>query len=358
MAISPFNEHVRSLRAVVEAALAEELTKVVWPESLKTAVEYSLMAGGKRLRPILVLMANEVCGGKQADAMPAACAVEMIHTYSLIHDDLPAMDDDDFRRGRPASHKVFGEALAILAGDCLLTLAFETITSPITNSGREFSGQIAEQVRILAAAAGGSGMVGGQVLDLEAERGAFLRSDRGVSPLQNEEKSGYNAGNSAVQEGPLVEGARHNPENSRASISGSRENTSNPLAESSVVELSQIHKMKTGALIAGALELGAATTAVDLDSRSRLRDFGHRIGLTFQITDDLLDVTGDETRLGKKPGRDADLGKLTYPGLLGIENSRKKAEQLVQEACAAVAPFGDRGKWLKELARFILERDH
>ena len=358
MAISPFNEHVRSLRAVVEAALAEELTKVSWPGSLKTAVEYSLMAGGKRLRPILVLMANAVCGGKQADAIPAACAVEMIHTYSLIHDDLPAMDDDDFRRGRPASHKVFGEALAILAGDCLLTLAFETITSPITNSGREFSRQIAEQVRILAAAAGGAGMVGGQVLDLEAERGACLRSDRGVSQLQNEEKPGYHAESSAVLDRAFFSGTRHDPESSRASISGSRENTSNPMAESCVVELSQIHKMKTGALIAGALELGAATTAVDLDSRCRLRDFGHRIGLAFQITDDLLDVTGDETRLGKKPGRDADLGKLTYPGLLGIENSRNKAEQLVQEACAAVAAFGDRGKWLKELARFILERDH
>ena len=358
MANSPFNEYVRSLRAVVEAALAEELTKVSWPESLKAAVEYSLMAGGKRLRPILVLMANEVCGGAQADAIPAACAVEMIHTYSLIHDDLPAMDDDDFRRGRPASHKVFGEALAILAGDCLLTLAFETITSPITSSGREIGRQIAEQAGILAAAAGGSGMVGGQVLDLEAERGAFLRSDRGVSPLPNEDKQGYHAGNSAVQESAVLAGISDDQDRSRASVSGSRQNTSNPIAESSVVELSQIHKMKTGALIAGALELGAATTAVDQDSRSRLREFGHRIGLAFQITDDLLDVTGDQSRLGKKPGRDADLGKLTYPGLLGIENSRHKAEQLVQEACAAVAAFGDRGKWLKELAQFILERDH
>ncbi|MCA9012375.1 MAG: polyprenyl synthetase family protein [Planctomycetaceae bacterium] len=358
MANSPFNEHMRSLRAVVEAALAEELAKVVWPGSLKTAVEYSLMAGGKRLRPVLVLMANEVCGGKQADAIPAACAVEMIHTYSLIHDDLPAMDDDDFRRGRPTSHRVFGEALAILAGDCLLTLAFETITSPITNSGGEFSRQIAEQVRLLAAAAGGSGMVGGQVLDLEAERGTFLTSDKVRSQRPDEEKSGYRAGNSAVQEEAILKGGGHDPKDSTASISRSSENTSNPMAESCVVELSQIHKMKTGALIAGALELGAATTAVDQDSRSRLRDFGHRIGLAFQITDDLLDVTGDETRLGKKPGRDADLGKLTYPGLLGIANSRNKAEQLVQEACAAVATFGDRGKWLKELARFILERDH
>lgn len=357
MANSPFNEYVRSLRAAVEAALVEELTKVNWPESLKAAVEYSLMAGGKRLRPILVLMANEVCGGTQAEAIPAACAVEMIHTYSLIHDDLPAMDDDDFRRGRPASHKVFGEALAILAGDCLLTLAFETITSQVTNPGQEISRRISEQVRILAAAAGGSGMVGGQVLDLEAERGIFLNSARALQQ-QSEEKPGYYAGNSAVPDAALSAGVGHDQDSPLSSISHSRQNTSNPMAESGVVELGRIHTMKTGALIAGALEIGAATTAVDKDSRSRLREFGHRIGLAFQITDDLLDVTGDEARLGKKPGRDADLGKLTYPGLLGIENSRSKAEQLVQEACAAVASFGDRGKWLKELARFILERDH
>ena len=135
MTHSVFKDHLHELRTVIEAALAEELSRVNWPDSLKSAVEYSLMAGGKRLRPVLVLLANEVCGGRQEDAIPAACAIEMIHTYSLIHDDLPSMDDDDFRRGRLTSHKVFGEALAILAGDCLLTLAFETIASPATGSG-------------------------------------------------------------------------------------------------------------------------------------------------------------------------------------------------------------------------------
>lgn len=353
-----FKDHLSELRTLIEAALMHELANVSWPASLKSAVEYSLMAGGKRLRPVLVLLANDVCGGKQEDAIPAACAIEMIHTYSLIHDDLPSMDDDDYRRGHLTSHKVFGEALAILAGDCLLTLAFEIIASATNASGSVSGQQLAEQTRILASAAGGSGMVGGQVLDLEAERGAFVIAENAALQPENTGKYGCSPETTAVQKGVNSADSAGVQGQTSASKSDSGQNDSNRTTETRVVELSRIHKMKTGALIAGALELGAATAAADQDSRNRLRHYGHCIGLAFQIADDLLDVTGDQTRLGKKPGRDADLGKLTYPGLLGIESSRAKAEQLVQEACDAIAVFGDRGRWLRELARFIVERDH
>ena len=358
MTSSDFKLHLHQLRTVIEAALVSELSRASWPASLKSAVEYSVMAGGKRLRPMLVLLANEVCGGSQEDAIPAACAIEMIHTYSLIHDDLPSMDDDDFRRGRLTSHKVFGEALAILAGDSLLTLAFETIASAGTSSGSVSGQQLAEQMRILASAAGGSGMVGGQVLDLEAERGPFVNVENSEIQVKNAGKHSCDAGATAVRKDASFAGFPDVPVVKSSSISDSAENVSNQSAETRVVELSQIHRMKTGSLIAGALELGAATTSANQENRKRLHCYGHCIGLAFQITDDLLDVTGDQSKLGKKLGRDAVLGKLTYPGLLGIETSRAKAEQLVQEACEAVAVFGDRSRWLKELARFIVERDH
>ena len=353
-----FKTHLRELRTLVDAALADELAKTNWPANLKSAVEYSLMASGKRLRPVLVLLANEVCGGQQKDAIPAACAIEMIHTYSLIHDDLPSMDDDDYRRGRPTSHKVFGEALAILAGDCLLTMAFETIAAAANSSSIANSRQISEQIRILASAAGGAGMVGGQVLDLEAERGAFVAANRPVAMPENLKNHSCEQDSSAVVQ--EVNSADSATTQSVPSSTNSKtvQNVSNQTAETRVVELSQIHKMKTGALIAGALELGAASADANEHSRKQLRHYGHCIGLAFQIADDLLDVAGDQSKLGKKPGRDADLGKLTYPGLLGIENSRAKAEQLVQEACEAVVVFGDRSRWLTELARFIVERDH
>lgn len=315
MAENPFRSHLSSLQAMIENSLRGILAGVKWPQALKNAVEYSLLAGGKRLRPALVLLANDVCGGDSENAIPAACAVEMVHTYSLIHDDLPCMDDDDFRRGRPTSHKVFGEALAVLAGDCLLTLAFETIASVSVNPAG-----MSELVRLLALAGGGGGMVGGQVLDLEAERGAF-------------------PGMPGVSEDSV----------------GIRSNQS---VEKGVEQLIRIHRMKTGALIAGALEIGAVTAGADGHSRDCLRLYGHCVGLAFQIADDLLDVTGESSRMGKTPGRDADLGKLTYPGLLGVDDSRRRAEQLVNEACDSLSIFGDRGVWLKELAGFIVKRDH
>ena len=353
MTKTTFQGHLDDLRSIVEPALRSSLSRADWPNSLRAAVEYSLMAGGKRLRPVLVLLANEVCGGSVEAAIPAAVAIEMIHTYSLIHDDLPAMDDDDFRRGRPTSHKVFGEALAVLAGDCLLTSAFETITSaPLPPQ------QIAELVRILASAAGGGGMVGGQVLDLEAERGTFLTEKNSTTLSELLANTSCETSKTAVAG---LADSTEGSEQTRPFDSPNRDfitNESNQLAKTRVEELTTIHKMKTGALIAGALELGAVCAQANSNSRNQLRKYGHCIGLAFQIADDLLDVTGEQTKLGKKPGRDVDLGKLTYPGLLGINESRQKAEQLVQEASRAVEVFGDRSVWLKDLARFIVERDH
>jgi geranylgeranyl diphosphate synthase type II len=339
MSNSAFHSHIAELRAVVEAALASELGRVQWPESLATAVEYSLMAGGKRLRPILVLLGNEICGGSQEGAIPAACAIEMIHTYSLVHDDLPAMDDDDFRRGRPTCHRVFGEALAILAGDSLLTQAFVTLASSSLDSGR-----IAKLTQVLASAAGGCGMVGGQVLDLEAERGEFLKStpacDMVVSKsVRTAKRAGMAELASQLTTDFPKNGFNHTP-------------------SSDVESLKRIHRMKTGALIVSALELGAVSASAGSPERDALRQYGHCIGLAFQIADDLLDVTGDPARIGKTPGRDVHLGKLTYPGLLGIEQSRVHANDLVSKACQSLECFGEKAVWLSQLARYIVERDH
>ncbi|APZ95435.1 polyprenyl synthetase family protein [Fuerstiella marisgermanici] len=332
-----FEKHYSALKARVESALSESIASRDWPVALKNAVEYSLMAGGKRLRPVLVMMAAEICDGEIEDAIPAACALEMIHTYSLIHDDLPSMDDDDLRRGRPTSHRVFGEALAILAGDALLTLAFETLATAPTAAT-----VTATSLQILATAAGGSGMVGGQILDLEAERGEFPSGIQESSGIPRQK----NASNSSDSAGALASGEADSP------IAASE---TPPIH---VEQLIQIHRMKTGALITAALELGAVTSQASTDRRNQLRHFGQCVGLAFQIADDLLDVTGSDERLGKVTGRDNELGKLTYPFLIGIEASRNKAQQLVDEACHALAGFDDRADCLRHLARFIVERDH
>jgi len=345
MSSDSFQQHLKSLQQQIEVALRRSLNGREWPEPLERAVEYSLMAGGKRLRPVLVLLASDLCGGSPEAALAPACAIEMIHTYSLIHDDLPAMDNDDYRRGRLTSHKVFGEALAILAGDALLTLAFEVLGE--STSSAEVR---AELMCVLARAAGGAGMVGGQVLDLEAERGRFpgLESrSGGAGGLENSFPSGISGTDTSKE--------------SAQNLPGFVEKTVNaiPATEDSGVEhLNRIHRMKTGALIAAALELGAVVAGATSQQRLKLRNYGLCIGLAFQIADDLLDVTGDAQRLGKTPGRDVDLGKLTYPALLGIETSRRQAEMLVQEACDSVSDFGLRSGRLQELARFIVERDH
>jgi geranylgeranyl diphosphate synthase type II len=263
------------------------------PPRLAEAIRYSLLGGGKRLRPLLTLMAAEACGYDYQQALPAACAIEMVHTYSLIHDDLPAMDDDDLRRGRPTCHKVYGEAMAILAGDALLTLAFEVIskhTKPPATAARCCAA--------LAEAAGACGMVGGQVDDLAAEQ-----SGGGLETLES------------------------------------------------------IHARKTGALLLASLRLGALCADAEAGPTRALEEYGRRLGLAFQITDDLLDVQGDEAALGKRVQKDSGRQKLTFPALLGVEESRQRAERLIDEACAALSPLGHRATSLEQIARYVVERN-
>ena len=284
----------------IEEALVEALpSDPDTPPDLLEAMRYSLMAGGKRLRPILVLLAAEACGADPRDAMPAACAVEMVHTYSLIHDDLPAMDDDDLRRGQPTSHVAFGEAMAILAGDALLTRAFEILAADLPDPV-----VAAECCRVLASAGGSDGMVGGQVADLAAT------------------------------------------------------NTSPESVDDPLQILGAIHRRKTGRLLAASLELGAVVAGAEKQVRESLLDYGQQVGLAFQVADDLLDVEGDINRTGKTSGRDAHLGKWTYPALAGNDTSRRLARNCIASACAAVEPLGEAGEPLKVLAEFVIERDH
>jgi geranylgeranyl diphosphate synthase type II len=263
------------------------------PENLREAVRYSLLAPGKRLRPTLVLLAAEACGGSIEAALPAACAVEMIHAYSLVHDDLPAMDDDDLRRGQPTCHKRFGEAMAILAGDALLTMAFGVLAGQI-----EPPEVAAACGAALAQAAGPCGMVGGQADDMAA-----------------------------------------------------------PGAAGGLEELVSIHSRKTGALIQVSLKLGALVAGADAAQLAALQEYGQRLGLAFQITDDLLDVRSDQATTGKRVAKDADRGKLTFPGLLGVQQSGRRAERLITEACDALVPLGARADGLEALARYVLERN-
>jgi geranylgeranyl diphosphate synthase type II len=268
------------------------------PSQLGEAIRYSLLAPGKRLRPHLVLLAAEACGGAEAveaalpAALPAAVAIEMIHAYSLVHDDLPAMDDDDLRRGRPTCHKQFDEATAILVGDALLTRAFEILATGIQPGERA-----ARCCAILAKAAGAEALVGGQADDLAAE---FRHI--GLERLQS------------------------------------------------------IHRRKTGALFRASLELGAVAANGSADQRQALVLFGEKLGHAFQIVDDLLDVSGAEENVGKRLGKDRQRGKVTYPSLLGVEQSRHKAAELIDEACGAVASFGAAAQPLRELAEFVGRR--
>jgi geranylgeranyl diphosphate synthase, type II len=292
-----FEESCRAFRGQIEAALDAALSRRRdgCPDRLFEAMHYSLLGGGKRLRPILVLLSCEACGGNAVDAMPAACAIEMIHTYSLIHDDLPAMDDDALRRGRPTCHMQFDEATAILAGDALLTLAFEILATEISPPETA-----AACCAALASAAGHCGMVGGQMADLQAEHS-------GVDSVQ---------------------------------------------------QLEGIHRRKTGRLLQGAVSLGARVAGASSAIVTSLEEYGRCIGLAFQITDDLLDVVGDEIRMGKEVRKDTQRGKLTYPALLGEAESRKKARALIDRARESLRPLGAGSRRLEALAEFVLERDH
>ena len=272
------------------------------PAQLREAVRYSLLAGGKRLRPALVLLACEACGGNPDAALPAACAIEMVHTYSLIHDDLPAMDDDDLRRGRPTNHVVYGEATAILAGDGLLTFAFEVLARDLQPAS-----VAAACCADLASAAGVIGMVGGQQADLEAEAPAATDPTR-FSPAELLEK------------------------------------------------LEAIHRRKTGRLLCSALTMGGCIAGASAARLSQLRRYGECVGLAFQIIDDLLDLTSTPEQLGKNVKKDAGLGKLTYPGLLGEAASRERAEGLIREAITTLADFGPARKHLETVAHYVLER--
>ena len=265
------------------------------PHDLHTAMHYSVFAGGKRIRPILCLAALEACGGDLAPAMPFACALELIHTYSLIHDDLPAMDNDDFRRGKPTSHKVFGEALAILAGGALLAEAFVLLC-------RMEKVRLAAEKRLaviheIATAAGVAGMVGGQALDIRAEN--------------------------------------HSPD-----FEG----------------LECTHRLKTGALIAVAVKAGAILAGANDEKIQSLNVYGSHLGIAFQIADDILNVEGDSSLMGKKTGSDVASGKVTYPSLLGIENARAKLAEHIEAAAAAIEAFDSRALPLRVIARYIMDR--
>lgn len=290
----PFLTYAKDSRVEIDAALRSYTEfDSDCPAKLREAIQHSLLAPCKRLRPLLVLMAAEACGSDRGAAMPAACAVEMVHTYSLIHDDLPAMDDDDLRRGRPTCHAKYGEAMGILAGDALLTGAFEILARDI----REPS-VAAACCAELAKAAGGSGMVGGQVDDLAAEF-----QDAGLERLE------------------------------------------------------RIHRRKTGAMFLVSLRLGALVAGADDTRLAALNKYGAKLGLAFQIADDLLDVSGDESAMGKRTGKDSDRGKLTFPALLGVDESTRRARQLIDEACAALTMFGTSASPLEALARYVVERN-
>lgn len=288
--------HLQQLRALVEEQLqlVTQLSSLS-PERLTESLRYSLLAPGKRVRPCLTLLACEACGGTIEAALPAAVALEMVHCYSLIHDDLPAMDDDDLRRGLPTNHVKFGEATAILAGDALLTLAFETLAKELSDPSIAIA-----CVADLASAAGAEGMVGGQQADLEGEAAPEL----------------------------------------------------------SLEQLEAIHRRKTGRLLTAALTMGGRIAQAEPEILESLKIYGESVGLAFQIADDLLDVVGDFEKMGKQVHKDADHGKKTYPGLLGIEESRRRARLLIDQACQSISVLGDRSRYLKDLAIYIIDRDH
>jgi geranylgeranyl diphosphate synthase type II len=291
---STFLEYAREVRLEVEAAL-EQFSRFDedCPARLREAIVHSLLAPGKRLRPLLVLMAAEACGCQRSRAMPAAVAVEMVHTYSLIHDDLPSMDDDDLRRGRPTCHAAYGEAMAILAGDALQARSFEILATQISPAH-----VAARCCGELARAAGASALVGGQVDDLAGD------------------------------------------------------NSSGDLAR-----LQGIHRRKTGAIFLAALRMGALVAEASPSELACLEAYGEKLGLAFQITDDLLDVEGDVANLGKRVQKDQGQGKLTFPTMLGVAESRARAGKLVSAACSDLNQLGARSTPLVALAQYVMERD-
>jgi len=296
--VPDLDRYLRERAVIVERALAETVATGDGPGRLFEAMRYSLLAGGKRLRPVLALAACEAVGGSPEAAIGFACAIEMIHTYSLIHDDLPCMDDDDLRRGRPTNHKVYGEAIATLAGDGLLTDAFAVLARSALGPKARISSRVAlEAVAELAEAAGSAGMVGGQVIDLLGEgRAMELR------------------------------------------------------------ELEYLHRKKTGALFVAAVCCGARIGGADHLQLEALREYAKAFGLAFQVVDDLLDVEESAEKMGKRTHKDEARGKATYPSLLGVDRSWELTRELARRAHAALAGFDHRADPLRMLATFAVER--
>ncbi len=281
---------------LINEALEQYLSKEeMIPTELHESMRYSVLAGGKRLRPILLLEAARLTGAKEADVLPAACALELIHNYSLIHDDLPCMDDDDLRRGKPTNHKVFGQAVAVLAGDALLTYAFELITKLEDISAQK----IVTAIRELAQSSGDQGMVGGQVADI-------------------------------IAEGQTID------------------------AE----ELEYIHTHKTGALLRVAVRIGAILGGASAEEITALTSYAEEIGLGFQIVDDILDIEGNAEKLGKDIGSDLDRDKVTFPAIYGLDKSKEMAQRTCKKAKEALSIFGEEAKALKDLADYIINRDY
>lgn len=288
--------YLNQKQALVEAALDQSLA-VVYPEKIYESMRYSLMAGGKRLRPILCLATSELVGGTNAMAMPTACALEMIHTMSLIHDDLPAMDNDDYRRGQLTNHKVYGEDVAILAGDGLLAYAFEFIA---TQTQQVPPDRILKVIAKLGRAVGAAGLVGGQVVDLECEGKPNVTLET----------------------------------------------------------LNFIHRHKTGALLEAAVLCGAILAGASEPELQRLSQYAQNIGLAFQIVDDVLDITATQEELGKTAGKDLQAQKVTYPSIWGIEESKRQANQLVASAKAELSAYGELAYPLMAIADYITARKH
>lgn len=287
---------LRARQKEVDAALGRFLPREsARPQTIHKAMRYSVFAGGKRLRPILCLAAAEACGGETEHAMAPACATEVMHTYSLVHDDLPCMDDDDLRRGRPTSHKVFGEGMAVLTGDALLTEVFAIIarTPPAKRYG------VKEYVEEIAGTGGSRKLIGGQVLDLEGEGRKLGQKD-----------------------------------------------------------LVKIHEAKTAALLTTAIRLGAMTANASPRKLEALTVFGYNLGLAFQVIDDILDVTQSTEKLGKTAGKDEAVDKSTYPAVLGLNASRKEAARLTKKALRSLEIFGGKGRRLEQIARYLLEREY
>jgi geranylgeranyl diphosphate synthase, type II len=297
-AASPIAALLEERRLVVDEALDRALSPGgAWPPTIHRAVRYSLFAGGKRIRPILVLLAGEAVGGERQDLLPFSCAVEMVHTYSLVHDDLPAMDNDDLRRGKPTSHKVFGEAIAILAGDALLTRAFHLLAEVPDGWNDVKLRRRITATALLGQACGTAGLIGGQVADLESE-------GKNVEPR----------------------------------------------------DLARLHQAKTGALLAACVRGGGILGGAGAEELERLGRYGDAVGLAFQVVDDILDVTEEAAQLGKTAGKDVAARKATFVSLHGLDGARAAADALLEEALAALAPLGPRGETLAALAWHIVTR--